>query len=372
MSEFVGLWHGWFFGAFLFSTAIICANLIHYLVFRIWRDRQNSRREQRRVHVWDHLSRPARWVFVVTCTLAVLPFLPLKGFIASPLRQALNLLLVAAIGWLCIGCVYVAEESLVRRYDITAEDNVRARRVRTQTQVLRRIAIGLILILDAGAMLWTFHDTQLLHYGTGLVASAGLASLVLAAAAKSTVGNILAGLQIAITEPIRIDDVVIVEGEWGRIEEITTAYVVVRIWDQRRLIVPLSYWIENPFQNWTRETSDLLGTAFLYVDYSVPVAALREHHTKILKATPLWDRQVDSVQVTNCTEHTIEVRCLSSARNSSDQFNLRCLVREEMINFIRQNYPEALPQTRLAALPPALPSDERQFTELKRDDGFRR
>ena len=142
----------------------------------------------------------------------------------------------------------------------------------------------------------------------------------------------------------------IVQGECGRIEEITTSYVVVRIWDLRRLIVPLSYFIENPFQNWTREHTDLLGTAFIYTDYSVPVQAIRDHFTKVLEASPLWDRKVSSVQVTNLSERTMEIRCLLSARNSSDQFDLRCLVREEMVKFIQENYPEAFPRTRFSSV----------------------
>jgi small-conductance mechanosensitive channel len=142
-----------------------------------------------------------------------------------------------------------------------------------------------------------------------------------------------------------------VQGECGRIEEITTTYVVVCIWDLRRLIVPLSYFIENPFQNWTRERSDLLGTAFLYTDYSVPVAAIREHFAKVLEGSPLWDRKVCSTQVTNLSEHTMEIRCLLSARNASEQFDLRCLVREEMVRFIQENYPDAFPRTRFSSLP---------------------
>jgi small-conductance mechanosensitive channel len=161
---------------------------------------------------------------------------------------------------------------------------------------LFRLLIGFIVIVDIGGILWTFPNPQLWRFGSGLIASAGVATLVLATAAKSTVANLLAGLQIAFSEPIRIDDVVIVEGEWGRVEEITTSYVVIRIWDLRRLIVPLSYFIEHPFQNWTREHSNLLGTAFLYTDYSVPVAAIREHFTKVLEASPLWDQRVCSTR----------------------------------------------------------------------------
>jgi small-conductance mechanosensitive channel len=225
--------------------------------------------------------------------------------------------------------------------------------VRTQTRLLRRMAIIFLLVIDAGLVLSLFQNSAIWHYGAGLLASAGLASLVLATAAKSTASNLLAGIQIALTEPIRLDDVVIVQGEWGRIEDITTTYVVVKIWDYRRLVVPLSYFIENPIENWTRQTADLMGTSFLYVDYSVPVKALREAYFRILGEQPLWDGKIKALQVTNISEHTIEIRCLMSAKNSSDQFDLRCIVREAMLEFVQENYPDAFPRTRFAAVPSA-------------------
>jgi len=214
-------------------------------------------------------------------------------------------------------------------------------------QFFRRVLIAIVLLLDAGALLWSFHDERLWKFGTGLLASAGVASLVLAAAAKSSASNLIAGMQIALSEPIRIDDVVVIQGEWGRIEEITSTYVVVRIWDERRLVVPLSYFIEQPFENWTRRRGDLLGTAFLYVDYSVPLAPLRAELERIVKESPLWDRRVCGLQVTNLTDRSMELRCLVSSGGSSQCFDLRCLVREKMIEFIRENFPHALPTVRM-------------------------
>jgi hypothetical protein len=343
--------HEWFFAVFLISSIILFGNILHEITFAIIR-RYRKDAGAERLHIPlginRYLNHPARWVFLTICVLSIFPWLPIPPDFKHTIRIGLHILLVVLIGWFAIGCVYVLQDTLMRRYDLTAANNVRARRIHTQTHFLRRILIGFIVVVDFGCILWTFPDPQLWHYGSGLIASAGLASLVLATAAKSTVANLLAGLQVAFTEPIRLDDVVIVEGEWGRIEEITTSYVVIRIWDLRRLIVPLSYFIEHPFQNWTRELSDLLGTSFLYVDYSIPVAALREHFAKVLAASPLWDRKVCSTQVTNLSEHTMEIRCLLSARNSSELFDLRCLVREEMVNFIQQNYPDAFPRTRFS------------------------
>jgi len=210
--------------------------------------------------------------------------------------------------------------------------------------------ISFVVIIDIGALLWTFNDPRIWHYGSGLLASAGIASLIIATAAKSTAANFFAGLQIAVTEPLRIDDVVVVQGEWGRVEEINSAYVVIRIWDLRRLIVPLSYFIENSFQNWTRESSDILGTAFLYVDYSIPVEELRQQLDAIVHPHPLWDKKVCGLQVTNLSEHTMELRCLMSSHNSSQNFDLRCDVREKMTAWIQQHYPDAFPRTRFAAI----------------------
>jgi hypothetical protein len=260
---------------------------------------------------------------------------------------------VAALGWFAVGCIYAIQNAILRKYDLTAENNIHARRVHTQFQVFRRIAIGFVVIIDIGGLLWTFDNPEIWRYGSGLLASAGIASLILATAAKSTASNLFAGLQIAISQPIRLDDVVVVQGEWGRIEEINSAYVVVKIWDLRRLVVPLSYFIENSFQNWTRESSDLLGTAFLYVDYSIPVETLRQQLNTIVHASPLWDNKVCGLQVTNLTDRVMELRCLVSSRNSSENFDLRCLVREQMTAFIQQNYPEAFPLTRSLTRPGA-------------------
>jgi small-conductance mechanosensitive channel len=263
---------------------------------------------------------------------------------------------------------------MLRRYDLAAENNIQARRVHTQFQLFRRMLISFVVVIDIGALLWTFNDPRIWHYGSGLLASAGIASLILATAAKSTAANFLAGMQIALTEPIRIDDVVVIQGEWGRIEEINSAYVVVKIWDLRRLIVPLSYFIENSFQNWTRESSDIMGTAFLYVDYSIPVEDLRKQLEEIVHPSPLWNKNVCGLQVTNLTDRSMELRCLMSSRNSSDNFDLRCLVREKMTAWIQQNYPDAFPTTRFASRSdrPMDPSGDQSFAQHPAEQpGFR-
>ena len=346
--------HRWLLPIFLFCAAVFFANIVHFLVFRILKRKESRGTEEIRPGwgVQRHLARPARVVFLLASTLAILPSVPsLPDNWEDIIRETLVLALIVSIGWLAIGGVYVAQTLIMRRYDLNAENNVRARRVQTQLQLFRRLVVGFVVVITIGVMLWSFHDQRLWQYGTGLLASAGLASLVLATAAKSTASNVLAGLQIALTEPIRLDDVVVVQGEWGRIEEITSAYVVIRVWDQRRLIVPLTYFIENSFQNWTRDSAEILGTAFLYLDYSIPVAELRAQLNLVVHPSPLWDGRVCGLQVTNLTEHSMELRCLTSSRNASESFDLRCLVREEMTAWIQQNHPAAFPTMRLTGIP---------------------
>ena len=336
----------WFFAILVFCAVLVVANLVHYILFRVLR-RKESTRHPLGWGLQQHLGKPARAIFLLTCLFIILPFIPvLPANIDALLRHVLIMLVVAALGWFAIGCIYVLQDFLLRRYDLTAENNFRARRFHTQFQLFRRVLITFVVIIDIGTLLWTFNDPRIWHYGSGLLASAGIASLIIATAAKSTASNFFAGLQIAITEPIRIDDVVVIQGEWGRVEEINSAYVIVKIWDLRRLVVPLSYFIENSFQNWTRHSSDIMGTAFLYVDYSIPVEDLRKQLEAIVHPSPLWDKQVCGLQVTNLTDRSMELRCLMSSRNSSENFDLRCLVREKMTEWIQQNYPDAFPLTR--------------------------
>jgi small-conductance mechanosensitive channel len=343
--------HAWFVAVFLFCGVIVLSNVVHYIVFHVLRRKEKETKDPRWGSVQQYLSHPARAIFFITCLLIVLPVVPqLSAGAQALIRQGLVMALVVALGWFAVGCVYVFQSVLLRKYDLSAENNIRARRIHTQFQLFRRIFITFIVIVDIGALLWTFNDPRIWHYGSGLLASAGIASIIVATAAKSTVANLLAGLQIALTEPIRIDDVVVVQGEWGRVEEINSAYVVIRIWDLRRLIVPLSYFIENSVQNWTRQSADIMGTAFLYVDYSIPVEELRQQLNAIVHPSPLWDKKVCGLQVTNLSERSMELRCLVSSRNASENFDLRCLVREQMSAWIQQNHPTAFPITRFSAI----------------------
>jgi len=337
----------WLVGIALVACIEVLVNLGHFFFFKYLRKQQSTIRG--RYGLQKYLVKPARAVLIVAgmrVALQCMTHIPEE--LHDSLAQVVECLLVLLIGWLAIGGIYVLQALMLSRFDTSVSDNLMARRVHTQIHFFRRVLVAIALLLDAGALLWSLHDARLWKFGTGLLASAGLASLILATAAKSTASNLIAGMQIALSAPIRIDDVVVIQGEWGRIEEITSTFVIVSIWDERRLVVPLSYFIEQPFENWTRRTSRLLGTAFLYVNYDIPINPLREELMRIVSSSALWDRRVCVLQVTNLTDRCVELRCLVSAADSPKAFDLRCLVREEMLAYIAKNFPHALPTARVA------------------------
>ena len=288
--------------------------------------------------------RPTSIALPLLAVFLALPGLEWPQALTAYLQHLVVLGLIGAVAWLCLRLLDVLVEVVNATYRVDVKDNLSARKIETQVHMLRRIASVVIAFVAGSLMLMTFPAIR--HVGITLFASAGLAGLVAGMAARSTLSNLLAGLQIALTEPIRLEDVVIVEGEWGWIEEIGTTFVVVRIWDLRRLVVPLSYFIEHPFQNWTRVTADLLGTVYVYTDYTVPVEAVRTELHRILQASQMWDGKVWGLQVTDSTEHTLQLRALMSAADSSIAWDLRCHVREKLVAFLQQRYPQSLPRVR--------------------------
>lgn len=266
----------------------------------------------------------------------------------------LKILIIFFVTWLIIGLIKLSRDIVLLRYDIDEKDNLKARRVYTQFQIMERILIFIVVLIAFAIALMTFE--QIRKVGVSLFASAGVAGIILGFAAQKLIGNVLAGFQIAIAQPIRLEDVVIVEKEWGWIEEINLTYVVVRIWDKRRLILPTTYFIEKPFQNWTRVSADILGTVFIYTDYTVPIDKLRLELTRILKSDPNWDGKVNVLQVTDSTEKTMEIRALMSAIDSPSAWDLRVNVREKLIDFLQKNYPESLPKSRIEMAQESAPS----------------
>src|SRR5450830_222606 len=257
--------------------------------------------------------------------------------------------LILALTWLAVKCIESVSVTVVQLNPYDVADNLKARRILTQTRVLTRSAYFIVGLLGLAFVLLTLPGAR--QFGASLLASAGVAGLVAGIAARPVLGNFIAGLQIAFSQPIRLDDVLIVNGEWGKVEEIKGTYVVVRVWDERRLIVPLQWFIENPFENWTHSSSMLHGTVFLWLDFSIPVEAMRQEFARVCKAAPQWDGRVCVLQVTDANERAMQLRLLVSAMDSGKAFDLRCLIREAMIAFIAAQYPEALPRLRSALDP---------------------
>ncbi len=291
---------------------------------------------------------PFRILFSAMVLLFLQPHLPLSETISASVAHALEILVILAFTWFLIRLLKVVSTVIMGRFELDHEDNLEARQVATHLELIRKVLNVIIIVLAVSAGLMTFDAVR--QVGISLLASAGVAGIILGFAAQKSIATLIAGIQIAVTQPIRIDDVVIVEGEWGKIEEITLTYVVVRIWDQRRLIVPISRFLEQPFENWTRTSADLIGTVHIYADYSVPAEDVRNELKRVVEGTPLWDRRLVTLQVTNATEKTIELRALVSAASSSDAWDLRCLVREKLLDFLQRNYPESLPKVRVEGM----------------------
>jgi len=284
------------------------------------------------------------------CIYATLPVVraALTDTTLAVLGNALHLLFVSGVAWGVLALLFAVEEAIAEHYTTDTPDNLKARKIVTQARILRRIATAAVVIVALGIVLMQYEAFR--ELGTGILASAGVFGIIFGIAAQRTLGNVVAGIQIAFTQPIRVDDVVIVQGEFGWVEEITLTYVVVRVWDKRRIVMPITHFIEEPFQNWTRTSSDLIGAVFLYADYTLPVNALREELQRVVEASPHWDGDVVALHVTDTSERTITLRAIASAKDAPTLWELRCEIREKLVAYLRETHPEALPtlRTRLA------------------------
>lgn len=269
-----------------------------------------------------------------------------------------HILVIIGFSWFLISLSKTIKVVLLKRHDLDKEDNLRSRKFYTQINILEKVVIFIIVLFTIGAVLLSFDGIR--KIGIGIFASAGVAGIVIGLSAQKVVGTLLAGIQIAITQPFRIDDAVVVENEWGWIEEINLTYVVVRIWDKRRMVLPTTYFLEKPFQNWTRTSADIIGSVFIQTDYTIPFKALRDELSNILETTDLWDGKVQVLQVTDAREFTLEIRILVSAKNSPTTWDLRVHVREKMIEYIQRNFPECLPRTRVTIGNPGSDNRENQ------------
>jgi len=333
----------WAVSLIILLPAPFLAIMLHRLLFRFvtnWVARMDL--------LWRALvartEGPTRLALLIMSVSLAASIAPLPPGWAPVIRNILSVGFIALLGWIALTAFHVWMVVHLRRFKLDAADNLLARKHVTQTKMLQRVANVLIVVVTASIALMTFDSVR--QYGVSLLASAGAAGLIVGLALQPVLKNLIAGIQLAITQPIRIDDALIVEGEWGNVEEITSTYVVVRLWDWRRMILPLSYFIEKPFQNWTRENANLIGTVFMYLDHTTPVAAIRAKVEQIVADAPQWDRRVVAVQVTDFKQSTMEVRILASAGTAGQAFDLRCEIREKVIAFLQQEHPYALPRLR--------------------------
>lgn len=348
----------------LASAALVAAAaIVGWLLYRLLL--QALRRMSGRTEVGlddavlKHCPAPLRVLLPVLAVNFVVPGLQAGPATERLLADLLFVLLVVAIAWTAVAVLRVGADLFLERFDVGVEDNLRARKVHTQIDIVRKILSVVVAVLALSIVF--LHFERLRELGTGILASAGIAGLVLGLAAQRTIANVIAGFQLALTQPIRIDDVLVVEGEWGRVEEITLTYVVVRIWDLRRLVLPISYFIEQPFQNWTRTSAEILGTVYLYADYRVPVEEVRDTLGRVLEESEHWEGGEDSVwrlHVTDATDRCMEMRALMSAPDSPTAWELRCEVREKLVAHLQARHPDALPRLR-AELEP-LPEEAKE------------
>ena len=332
----------------ILGAAVVAGLVIHAILFRVARA---TVRRMPSVLVFDGVvlertRRPLRLILPLAAVYAAYPFAQdyLSADVQALLDGLLHAVTVLAVAWLLVALVMMAEDIIAQRYSIEEEDNLQARKIVTQVRILRRIAFVVIGVLTVGAILMQYEPFR--ELGTGILASAGIIGIVVGVAAQRTLGNLIAGFQIAFTQPIRVDDVVIAEGDFGWVEEITLTYVVVRVWDQRRIVVPITQFVEQPFQNWTRTSSELLGTVFLYVDHTVPFDAIRQALGEIVEASEYYDGRVWRLHVTDASEKTVELRALMSADSAPNLWELRCEVREKLIAYVQDRFPDALPRVR--------------------------
>jgi small-conductance mechanosensitive channel len=325
--------------------AALAVGLAAALLFRVvTRSHARKRKSKLADALARHASRPLLLLLPVFFARAIQPLLALEPAAAPTIRHAATLLIIMSFGWLLISLGWTVQERLRDHLLSGVRDDRRAKIILTRVSVLSRMLTGLIVVLTAAAMLVTFPEGRAV--GTSIMASAGVAGIVLGIAARPAAETFIAGLQVALTEPFSLEDSVVVEGEWGWIEEITSTYVVVRLWDLRRLVVPLKYFLEKPFQNWTRAGGRLIGQVSVEVDYTTPVGTLREEVRTILASSELWDGQFWNLQVTAAGERTIRLRVLASAANPDATWNLRCEIREKLVTHLQETYPLALPRVR--------------------------
>ncbi|HEX8316332.1 MAG TPA: mechanosensitive ion channel domain-containing protein [Flavisolibacter sp.] len=347
VTELLQKWrlHPYLWNLLLFGAAILLGLVINLVLSFIIKKQTHASGFVLKRAFFRHLIKPLSFFIPLFILNLFLPVLKFDAAIMGRIGHAVEIALIVSFAWILTRAVRVVQDFIHNKVDIrSVPDNLRQRRLLTQLMYIRRVIIIIILLLTTGAVLLTFDTMRKL--GTGLLTGVGVGGIIIGFAAQRSLGNLLAGFQIAFTQPIRIDDEVVVKDEFGTIEEITLTYVVVKVWDERRLILPINYFIEQPFENWTRSTSAMHGTVFIYSDYSLPIDWLRAEFRRLVQGHPLWDGRTASIVVTELKQDVMEIRALVSAGSSGQVFDLRCYLREQLIKAIAEYYPQCLPVTR--------------------------
>ncbi|WP_174822377.1 mechanosensitive ion channel domain-containing protein [Pantoea sp. MBD-2R] len=339
----------WVPAVLLITLSFLVGSLARFILLRFIRYWQN--RDRKLFKSLEKHLRGSMFLFIPLLLINVgANYINIKPDFLDFITTTVNIFIILSFCSILIRLTNVAQDMLFIRYDINLSNNLRARKVRTQIMYVKKVVIVVLVTFCVSLILLSFPGVR--KFGTTILAGAGVAGIIIGFALQKSLVNLFAGIQIAFTQPIKIDDAVVVEKEWGWIEEINLTYVVVRIWDLRRLVLPITYFTENAFQNWTRNNAQILGSVFLYLDYSMPLEPLRKHFEKVLSETKLWDQETQVLQVTDTTEKTMTIRLLMTAQNSPTAWDLRCHVREKMIEFIQQNYPQSLPHVRATLTDP--------------------
>jgi small-conductance mechanosensitive channel len=342
----------WAIALAVLVAAVAAALLVHSVLVRC--ARRLTVRSAFFAMLLPRISGPSRLALIILAVSIATQLTPYGPDVIAVVTGVLVIALIVLCGWIASITIGLAADLYLRRFALDAEDNLLARKHYTQVRILQRSADTLVGVVTAAAVLMTFEPVR--HYGTSLLASAGVVGIVVGLSARPMLSNLIAGMQIAMTQPIRLEDGVMVENEFGSVEEIAASYVVIRLWDHRRMIVPLTYFIEKPFQNWTRQPGSLIGSVFVHVDHAAPVDRIREKLNQIVAQSTLWDRKVVNLQVHEAGEWTLRLRALVSAANPGVLNDLQAEVRENLITFLRIEHPGALPRWRadLGAAPAAL------------------
>jgi len=349
LEQMLGWVPEWMVGLGLVAGAIVMALLVHGVAAKIIK-RALGRRWPAVTLLLQRVAGPARLALCLVAVALVLPLAPLNDVLREQLVHFFVVAVIALIAWITVRAVDIGAARYLQRYRLDTDENFLARKHVTQVRVFKRVIDTLIVIIAVSTALMTFESFR--QYGVSLFASAGAAGLLVGFAARPLLSNLIAGVQIAITQPIRIEDAVIIENEWGWVEDIASTYVVIRLWDWRRMVVPLSYFIERPFQNWTRDTQSLIGAIAFHVDYCTDVSRIRRRLEQAVGESSLWDGAVVNLQVIEASPRAIELRALVSARSAPQSWDLRCEIREKLLAFIREEMPEAFPRERAVISPP--------------------